>query len=64
MSDNIELTPAQQRLMAFLDQLPTTPLTPEALALGNELLDDAASECRQLQQEIAQQQQQQGGQKR
>ncbi len=62
MSQQPELTPKQQALMDFLDQLATTPVTPEMLAQGNQLLDAAASECRQLQQEI-QQQQQQGGQR-
>ncbi len=60
MAQQPELTPKQQALMDFLDQLVTNPVTPEKLAQGNQLLDAAASECRQLQQSI---QQQQGGQK-
>ncbi len=52
-----ELTPKQQALMDFLNQLATMPMTPEKLAEGNRLLDDAASECRQQQQEIQQQSQ-------
>ena len=51
-----ELTPKQQQLMDFLDQLATTPLTPERLAQGNQLLDAAAQECRQQQEAIRQQQ--------
>jgi hypothetical protein len=61
MAQQPELTPKQQALMDFLDKLATNLLTPEMLAQGNQLLDAAASECHQLQQEIAQQQQ--GGQK-
>ncbi|HEY9883828.1 MAG TPA: hypothetical protein V6C98_09505 [Thermosynechococcaceae cyanobacterium] len=44
-----QLTPKQQALMDFLNQLATTPLTPEALAQGNQLLDAAADEHRQKQ---------------
>jgi hypothetical protein len=62
MSQQPELTPKQQALMDFLNELATTPLTPEALAQGNALLDDAADECRQKQEEICQQQLSQGGQ--
>lgn len=47
-----ELTPKQQALMNFLNQLTTTPLTPEKLTEGNALLDAAADEYRQQQQEI------------
>lgn len=49
MAENIELTPKQQALMDFLNQLATTPLTPEKLAEGNALLDSAANECREEQ---------------
>ena len=42
--------------MDFLNQLATTPLTPEALAHGNQLLDDAADECRQKQEPVQQEQ--------
>lgn len=52
-----ELTPKQQALMNYLNQLATMPMTPEKLAEGNRLLDDAADECRQQQQEIQQQSQ-------
>jgi hypothetical protein len=55
MSQQPELTPKQQALMNFLNELATTPLTPEALARGNQLLDAAADECRELQQSIKQQ---------
>ena len=55
MSQQPELTPKQQALMNFLDQLATTPLTPEMLTQGNQLLDAAADECRDLQQSIKQQ---------
>jgi hypothetical protein len=55
MSQQPELTPKQQQLMDFLDQLATTPLTPERLAQGNALLDAAADECRQQQEAIRQQ---------
>jgi hypothetical protein len=55
MSQQPELTPKQQALMDFLNELATTPLTPETLAQGNQLLDEAADECRDLQQSIKQQ---------
>jgi hypothetical protein len=55
MSQQPELTPKQQALMNFLDQLVTTPVTPEVLARGNQLLDAAALECRDLQQSIKEQ---------
>ncbi len=42
--------------MEFLDQLVTTQVTPEVLARGNQLLDDAAEECRQQQDSLRQQQ--------
>jgi hypothetical protein len=56
MAENIELTPKQQALMDFLNQLATTPLTPEKLAHGNQLLDDAAEECRREQDLLRQEQ--------
>jgi hypothetical protein len=56
MTDQPELTPKQQQLMDFLNELATTPLTPEALAQGNQLLDAAADECRQQQDSLRQQQ--------
>jgi hypothetical protein len=56
MSQQPELTPKQQKLMDFLNELATTPLTPERLAHGNQLLDDAADECRQKQDSLRQQQ--------
>lgn len=55
MSQQPELTPKQQALMDFLDQLATTPVTPEMLARGNQLLEAAADECREFQQSIQQQ---------
>jgi len=55
MSHEVELTEKQQALMNFLNELATTPLTPEKLAEGNSLLDAAASECSDLQQSIKQQ---------
>jgi hypothetical protein len=55
MPDEIQLTQKQQLLMDFLNELATTPLTPETLAQGNRLLDEAADECRDLQQSIKQQ---------
>ncbi len=58
MSQQPELTPKQQQLMNFLDQLVTSPVTPEVLARGNHLLDAAADECRQ--QQDSQRQQQEG----
>jgi hypothetical protein len=54
MPDEIQLTQKQQLLMDFLNELATTPLTPETLAQGNRLLDEAADECRDLQQSIKQ----------
>ena len=56
MSQQPELTQKQQALMNFLNELATTPLTPEALAQGNALLDDAADECRQQQDSLRKQQ--------
>ena len=55
MSQQPELTPKQQELMDFLNELATTPLTTEVLARGNQLLGAAADECRDLQQSIKQQ---------
>jgi hypothetical protein len=54
MPDEIQLTQKQQLLMDFLNELATTPLTPETLAQGNRLLDEAADECRQQQEAIRQ----------
>ena len=56
MAQQPKMTQKQQALMNFLDQLATTPLTPERLAQGNQLLDAAADECRQQQEAIRQQQ--------
>jgi hypothetical protein len=56
MADQPKLTPKQQQLMDFLDQLVTTLLTPERLAQGNQLLDAAADECRKQQDSLRQQQ--------
>ncbi len=56
MTDQPELTAKQQELMNFLNQLATTPLTPETLAQGNQLLDAAADEYRQKQEPVRQQQ--------
>ena len=52
MSQQSELTPKQQALMGFLNELATTPLTPEKLKEGNALLDAAADECQQKLQEL------------
>ena len=49
MSQQPELTPKQQQLMDFLNELATTQVTTEVLARGNQLLDAAALECRQQQ---------------
>jgi len=46
-TSSVHLTPKQQALMDFLNELATTSLTPEMLAEGNQLLDAAADECRQ-----------------
>jgi len=54
-TSSVHLTPKQQALMDFLNVLATTSLTPEMLAQGNQLLDAAADECRELQQSIKQQ---------
>jgi hypothetical protein len=56
MADQPELTAKQQLLMDFLNELVTAPLTPEALERGNQLLDDAAEECRQQQDSLRQEQ--------
>jgi hypothetical protein len=55
MSQQPQLTPKQQALMDFLNELATTPLTSEALARGNQLLDAAADECRDEKQSLQQQ---------
>jgi hypothetical protein len=55
MADQPKLTPKQQQLMDFLNELATTPLTHERLQLGNELLDKCADECKQQQEAIRQQ---------
>jgi hypothetical protein len=55
MSQQPELTPKQQQLMDFLNELATTPLTTEVLARGNQLLDAAVDECRDEKQSIKQQ---------
>jgi hypothetical protein len=54
-TSSVHLTPKQQALMDFLGVLATTSLTAEVLAEGNQLLDTAADECRDLQQSIKQQ---------
>jgi hypothetical protein len=54
MAQQPELTPKQQELMDFLNELAITPVTPEVLARGNQLLDAAADECRQQQEAIQQ----------
>ena len=56
MADQPELTAKQQKLMDFLNELATAPVTPELVARGNQLLDAAADECRQQQEAIRQQQ--------
>jgi hypothetical protein len=56
MSQQPELTPKQQALMDFLDELVTTSVTPEVLARGNQLLEAAALECKQQQESLRQQQ--------
>jgi hypothetical protein len=56
MADQPELTAKQQLLMDFLNELVTAPLTPEALERGNQLLDDAAEECRREQDLLRQEQ--------
>jgi hypothetical protein len=56
MAQQPELTDKQQALMDFLNQLATTPLTPETLAQGNQLLDAAAEECRREQDLLRQEQ--------
>jgi hypothetical protein len=55
MSQQPELTPKQQQLMDFLNELATTQVTPEVLARGNQLLDAAADECRDEKQSLQQQ---------
>jgi hypothetical protein len=42
--------------MEFLNHLATTPLTPERLAQGNQLLDAAADEYLQKQEPVQQEQ--------
>ena len=51
-----ELTPKQAELMEFLNELVLSPVTPEVLARGNQLLDAAADECRQQQDSLRQEQ--------
>ena len=38
------LTPAQQKLMNFLNELAVSDVTPELLQRGNQALDDAVAE--------------------
>lgn len=48
------LTPAQQKLMNFLNELAVSDVTPELLARGNQALDDAVAEHNQLSDSIHQ----------
>ncbi len=38
-----QLTPAQQHLMNFLDELATSPYSPELMQNGNQVLDAAVA---------------------
>jgi hypothetical protein len=53
MSQEPQLTPAQQHLMDFLNKLATTPATNELLAEGYQALDAAVEENQRLQESIA-----------
>jgi hypothetical protein len=48
------LTPAQQKLMDFLNELAVSDVTPELLQRGNEALDEAVAEHNQLSNSIHQ----------
>jgi hypothetical protein len=47
-----KLTPAQQTLLNFLDQLATSPYSPQLMEEGNQALDEAVEEYRRLQESI------------
>jgi hypothetical protein len=47
-----ELTPAQQNLLSFLDKLASSPYSPALIQEGNEALDAAVEEHRQLTESI------------
>jgi hypothetical protein len=46
------LTPAQKKLMDFLDKLASSPYSPELMQQGHEVLDAAVVENQQLQDNI------------
>ncbi len=46
------LPPAQQNLLNFLDQLATSPYSPELMQEGNRILDAAVEENQRLQDSI------------
>jgi hypothetical protein len=49
-----QLTPAQQNLLNFLDQLATSSYSPELMQEGNRVLDAAVDENQRLQDSIHQ----------
>jgi hypothetical protein len=49
-----ELTPAEQKLLNFLDKLATSPYSTQLMEEGNRVLDEAVEENRRLQDSIAQ----------
>ncbi len=52
MTHEPQLTPAQQNLMNFLDELATSPYSPELMQKGNQVLDAAVEEHERLQDSI------------
>ena len=53
MSQEPQLTPAQQNLMNFLDKLATSPYSPQLMEEGYSALDAAVEENQRLQDSIA-----------
>ena len=47
-----ELTPAQQKLMDFLNKLATSNYSPKLMQEGSEVLDAAVKESRQIEDNI------------
>ncbi|HEY9633748.1 MAG TPA: hypothetical protein V6D14_10100 [Coleofasciculaceae cyanobacterium] len=54
MTQEPQLTPAQQNLLNFLDKLASSPYSPALIQEGNEALDQAVEEHRRLEESIHQ----------
>lgn len=48
MTQKFQPTPAQQKLLDFIDKLVTSPYSPELIAEGNQVLDAAIEENQRL----------------